>query len=52
MCTHEYDLLSPFFSLRRNEAAKVRRSENNEFCGPEGPERIKASGYIAGVLTS
>jgi len=41
-----------FFSHHRNEAAKVRRSENNEFCDPEGPERIKASGYIAGVLTS
>jgi len=35
-----------FFSHRRNEAARVRRS------GPEGPERIKASGYMAGVLTS
>ncbi len=41
-----------FFSHRWSEAAKVRRSENNEFCGPEGLERIKASGYIAGVLTS
>ncbi len=43
---------STFFSHRSSEAAKVRRSENNELCGPEGPERIKAPGYIAGVLTS
>jgi len=41
-----------FFSRRMNEAAKVRGSENNEFCGPEGPERIKASGYITRVLTN
>jgi len=41
-----------FFSHRMNEAAKVHRSENNEFYDPEGPESIKASGQVARVLTS